>query len=82
MVRELAVLQLEAGAGAAFEAAFAGVVPLLAAADGYRRHRLVAARISPTPTSSRSTGAISPPMSNGSSPAPPTLGSWRPWTPF
>jgi heme-degrading monooxygenase HmoA len=42
MIRELAVLQLKTGAGAAITAAFASVAHYLTAADGYRRHRLVA----------------------------------------
>lgn len=41
MVTELALLRLAPGSGAAFEAAFARVVTLLTAADGYVRHRLV-----------------------------------------
>jgi heme-degrading monooxygenase HmoA len=41
MVTELALLRLAGGSGPAFEAAFARVVTLLTAADGYVRHRLV-----------------------------------------
>lgn len=41
MVTELAFLPIRHGEEAAFEAAFASVVPLLAGADGHLRHRLV-----------------------------------------
>lgn len=40
-VTELAFLHVRPGDGMAFEAAFAGVAGLLAAADGHLRHRLV-----------------------------------------
>ncbi|KQY89802.1 antibiotic biosynthesis monooxygenase [Brevundimonas sp. Root1423] len=41
MVTELVIFRIEPGSGSRFEAAFAGVASLLAAADGYLRHRLV-----------------------------------------
>lgn len=41
MVTELALLRLMPSCSSAFEAAFAGVAPLLAGADGCLRYRLV-----------------------------------------
>lgn len=40
-VTELAVLSIQPGRGAAFEAAFASVAGLVASAEGHIRHRLV-----------------------------------------
>lgn len=39
-VTELAIFRIERGQGPQFEAAFAGVLSLLAEADGYLQHRL------------------------------------------
>ncbi|WP_340118245.1 antibiotic biosynthesis monooxygenase [Pelagibius sp. 7325] len=41
MVIELAILRVQPGNGSGFEDAFDSVRPLLAAADGHLRHRLV-----------------------------------------
>ena len=43
MITELALLRIRRDTDALFEAAFASVMPLLVAADGYISHRLVAA---------------------------------------
>lgn len=43
MITELAILRIRPGSGSEFEGAFATVRPLLAAADGHLRHRLVEA---------------------------------------
>ena len=40
MVLEVAILNVRADAGSAFEAAFAEAQPLIAGAPGYRRHEL------------------------------------------